>query len=67
MVQKELALRLTAKPNTKDYSRMSVVAQTFCNISYETDISKNIFLPKPKVDSSIIRLSKKEQNINIQD
>ena len=67
MVQTELALRLTAKPNTKDYSRMSVVAQTFCNISYETDISKNIFLPKPKVDSSIIRLSKKEQNINIQD
>ena len=67
MVQKELALRLTAKPNTKDYSRMSVVAQTFCNISYETNISKNIFLPKPKVDSSIIRLSKKEQNINIQE
>ena len=67
MVQKEVALRLIAKPNTKDYSRMSVVAQTFCNISYETDISKNIFLPKPKVDSSIVKLTKKKTNLNIQD
>ena len=65
MLQKEVALRLIAKPNTKDYSRMSVVAQTFCNITYECDISKNIFLPKPKVDSSLVRLMKRDCDINI--
>ena len=59
MLQKELADRLIAKPNNKNYSRMSVVAQAFCNIRYECDISKNIFNPKPKVESSIVRMKKK--------
>ena len=59
MVQKELAERLSANPNNKTYSRMSVVAQAFCDVKYECDISKNIFNPKPKVKSSIIRLKKK--------
>ena len=60
MVQKELADRLSAKPNNKDYSRMSVVTQAFCDVSYECDISKNIFHPKPKVESSIVKLVKKK-------
>ena len=32
MLQKEVALRMLANPNSKDYSRMSVMAQTFCDI-----------------------------------
>ena len=60
MVQKELAQRLSANPNNKNFSRMSVVVQAFCDVSYECDISKNIFNPKPKVESSIVRLKKKE-------
>ena len=59
MVQKELAQRLSANPNNKNYSRMSVVVQAFCDVSYECDVSKNIFNPKPKVESSIVRLKKK--------
>ena len=61
MVQKELALRLVAKDNTKDYSRMSVMAQTFCDVEINMNISKNIFNPKPKVESNIVTL-KKEKN-----
>ena len=59
MIQKEVAIRMSAKPNSKNYSRISIMVQTFCNVSYETDISKNIFNPKPRVDSSIVKLKKK--------
>tara|TARA_Y100000588_G_C14231256_1_gene915385 strand:- start:672 stop:1412 length:741 start_codon:yes stop_codon:yes gene_type:complete len=65
MVQKELGLRICGKPNTKDYSRISIMCQTFCDVIYECNISKNIFNPKPKVDSCIIRLIKKDSSINI--
>ena len=37
MVQKELGERLSANPNNKTYSRMSVVAQAFCDIKYECE------------------------------
>tara|TARA_B100000959_G_scaffold78779_1_gene83575 strand:+ start:61 stop:801 length:741 start_codon:yes stop_codon:yes gene_type:complete len=65
MVQKELGLRICGKPNTKDYSRISIMCQTFCDVNYECNISKNIFTPKPKVDSCIIKLIKKECSIDI--
>ena len=66
MVQKELGMRICAKPNTKDYSRISILCQPFCDVSYECDISKNIFIPKPKVDSCLVRLNKKNSPINIE-
>ena len=62
MVQKELALRLVAKDNTKDYSRMSVMAQTFCDVEINMNISKNIFNPKPKVESNIVTLKEKNKS-----
>jgi len=64
MLQKEVGLRMLANPNSKDYSRMSVMVQTFCDVKYETDISKNIFNPIPKVNSCIISLKRKKNNIN---
>ena len=65
MVQKELGKRICAKPNTKDYSRISVLCQAICNVNYECDISKNIFIPKPKVDSCIIKLKRNGSFIDI--
>tara|TARA_B100000579_G_scaffold420668_1_gene420625 strand:- start:1586 stop:2323 length:738 start_codon:yes stop_codon:yes gene_type:complete len=64
MLQKEVGLRMLANENSKDYSRMSVMAQTFCDVKYETDISKNIFNPKPNVDSCIISLKRKKINLD---
>jgi len=64
MLQKELANRIVSRHNTREYGRISVMVQTFCNVSIETNISKNVFYPKPKIDSSIIKFKKKEQNIN---
>ena len=64
MVQKELADRMIANVSTKDYSRMSIMIQTFCKIEDRFNISKHIFHPKPKVESSIIKLKRKEIDIN---
>ena len=64
MIQKELAQRIVSKHNTREYGRISVMVQTFCNVNIETNISRNVFYPKPKVDSSIIKFKKKKQKIN---
>jgi len=64
MLQKELGLRMLANPHSKDYSRISVMAQTFCDIKYETDISRNVFNPKPNVDSCIISLKRKKNKLD---
>jgi len=66
MVQKELGKRITSQYKSKDYSRISVMCQTFFETKYVCDISKNVFLPKPKVSSSIIKLRRKNTSIDIQ-
>lgn len=66
MVQKEMGKRITSKYKTKDYSRISVMCQTFFETKYICDISKNVFLPRPKVSSSIISLKRKNTTINIE-
>ena len=67
MVQKEVAERIFSKPNSKNYSRISVMIQTFCNIDLKYNISKNVFYPKPKVDSCIIKLKKKGTNLDLKE
>lgn len=55
MLQREVALRLIAQPNTKDYGRMSVMAQYYCNMQIVLEIPPTAFSPQPKVDSCIVR------------
>ena len=64
MVQKELADRIISKPNSKDYSRISVMSQTFTNVKRVFNISKNVFHPKPEIESSLIVFLKKNINVN---
>ena len=54
MFQKEVAERIIAKQNTKNYSRISIISQWKLNIKKIKDISPNCFYPKPKVQSSIL-------------
>lgn len=56
MLQKEVALRLAAKPGTDDYGRLSVMAQYYCQADLLFDVPPEAFFPPPKVQSSIIRL-----------
>jgi len=60
MIQKEVASRFVATPNSKDYGSITVLLNYYYSIKKLFDVSKNSFIPKPKVDSSVIMLEKKE-------
>jgi 16S rRNA (adenine1518-N6/adenine1519-N6)-dimethyltransferase len=57
MFQKEVVDRLVAVPRTKDYGRLSVLAQHVCEIRRLFDIPAAAFVPPPKVTSSVARLT----------
>ena len=59
MMQKEVALRLSALKNTKDYGSLSVIIQYLSEVDYLFTISNQVFYPKPKVDSALISLKRK--------
>lgn len=67
MVQKEVGDRFKATPGNKEYGSLSV----FLNYYFETrklmDVSANVFIPKPNVDSIIVEFKKKENIINVKD
>ena len=65
MLQKELAKRIVGKEGSKEYGRISVMAQIFCDISYMFDISRNVFHPKPKIDSGILLFKRKKTSVDI--
>ncbi len=56
MLQREVAERLTARPGTKAYGRLSVIAQYHCAIDRLFDVDPQSFRPPPKVASSFVRL-----------
>ena len=55
MVQKEVALRMIAKPGTKDYGALSVAVQYYTEPDIVLDVPPKSFLPAPVVTSSVIR------------
>lgn len=61
MIQKEVADRLTAKPSTKDYNALSVLIQYFTKAVKLFDVPPTAFVPAPKVSSSVIHLSYKNE------
>ena len=56
MLQREVVDRIISNANNKVYGRLSVMAQTYFYIKKLFDVSENVFVPKPKVKSSFIRL-----------
>jgi 16S rRNA (adenine1518-N6/adenine1519-N6)-dimethyltransferase len=56
MFQKEVVERLTAAPRTKDYGRLSVLAQHVCTVERLFDVAPSAFVPPPKVTSTVARL-----------
>ena len=59
MFQKEVVDRLIAAPRTKDYGRLSVLAQHVCVVQRLFDVAPSAFVPPPKVTSSVARLKPK--------
>ncbi|MFQ0973025.1 16S rRNA (adenine(1518)-N(6)/adenine(1519)-N(6))-dimethyltransferase RsmA [Gilliamella sp. CG35] len=56
MLQKEVVTRLVAAPNSKDYGRLSVMAQYYCQIIPVLEVPPSAFKPAPKVDSAVVKL-----------
>jgi 16S rRNA (adenine1518-N6/adenine1519-N6)-dimethyltransferase len=56
MLQKEVADRITATPDNKEYGRLSVFCQWLCDIHIAFDLPPEVFFPPPKVTSSVIHL-----------
>jgi 16S rRNA (adenine1518-N6/adenine1519-N6)-dimethyltransferase len=61
MFQKEVAERIAAKPHSKAYGILSVLAQAFYDVTYLFDVPPSAFNPPPKVDSGVIMFKRKEK------
>ena len=61
MLQKEVAERMAAKPNTKAYGSLSIAVQYYTEASIVMDVPKTVFIPQPNVISSVLRLVRRDQ------
>lgn len=59
MLQKEVALRMAAKPGTKQYGRLTVMTSLQVDCECLIDVPPSAFDPQPKVDSTVLRLKPK--------
>ena len=60
MFQKEVADRIIAKTNTTNYGRLSILSNWKLNIEKIIDIKPNSFFPRPKIDSSLLLFTPKD-------
>ncbi len=65
MIQREVADRINAKPRSKAYGALSVTAQFYAEPQILFIVPKGVFVPQPKVDSAVIKLSVLEQPVLI--
>lgn len=61
MIQKEVAERINAEPDCKEYGALSVLVQYYCNTSIIRKVPPTCFIPRPKVESIVIKLDKLEE------
>ncbi len=67
MVQKEVASRFAAKVGSKDYGSLTVFLNYYYDINKLFDVSRNCFVPKPNVDSTVICMNLKKNRREIRD
>ena len=58
MIQKEVAERIDAEPSSKEYSALSLLVQYYCDTKIIRKAPPQCFMPRPKVDSIVIKLDK---------
>ncbi len=63
MYQKEFADRMNGEVGSKNYSRLSAMLYFKCEVEKLTDVSCESFIPKPQIDSTVVRLTPKENKI----
>ena len=67
MYQKEFADRMNGEVGSKNYSRLSAMLYFKCNVETLTNVSAESFIPKPKIDSTVVKLTPKENKISDDD
>ena len=68
MIQKEVALRMAASPNTKEYGSLSIAVQYYTEAKVKMIVPKTVFMPQPNVDSAILQLTmRKEPPVDVAD
>lgn len=61
MLQKEVAERMAAPPNTKQYGSLSIAVQYYTEAKVVMDVPKTVFIPQPNVISSVLKLVKRKR------
>ena len=67
MCQKEVVDRLVAPPRTKDYGRLSVLAQHVCEVHKLFEVGPSAFVPPPKIMSAVVRLTPRPPDRRLSD
>lgn len=57
MMQKEVADRIKASPGNKTYGAISAAVQYYCEVEQVVSVPKEVFVPRPKVDSAVLKLT----------
>ncbi|MGN1344066.1 MAG: 16S rRNA (adenine(1518)-N(6)/adenine(1519)-N(6))-dimethyltransferase RsmA [Traorella sp.] len=65
MMQKEVADRFSATVNSKDYNALSVITQYLTHVKQVVKVPRNVFNPKPNVDSAVLQFEFKERDSSI--
>ena len=61
MMQKEVADRISAEPNTKAYGSLSIAVQYYMTAKVAFVVPRTVFVPVPNVDSAILKMTRREQ------
>ena len=61
MLQKEVAERIKEGPGSRTYGALSVAVQYYCTVDLVEEVPKHVFMPQPKVDSTVLRLNLREK------
>lgn len=68
MMQKEVADRIKASPGNKTYGAISAAVQYYCEVKQVISVPKEVFVPRPKVDSAVLKLTiRKETPVDLID
>lgn len=60
MIQKEVAHRMNATPGTKEYGSLTLLVQYYCDTKIIRNVPPESFIPRPKVESTVIKLIKRD-------
>lgn len=67
MMQKEVGERIAAQPGTKAYGALSLAVQYYATVTQVSKVSREVFFPKPNVDSIVLRLDlRKEAPVSLE-